>query len=207
LGFKTDWFDDRLRLNGAIFYNDYTDLQLAGAFVNVITGEVSTFTANAGSAPIEGAELEATVVASDNLTFLATFGYLTNEFTDLRGGVDVDESTVIPYAPEKNSSISAILDIPMNSGAAITLRADAFYRSFTFLGLTNLIELSQPSYWLANARATYTSPDENWQVSVFGTNLTDEEWIRYGFGGTDFGMLNMTPGAPRTWGVSVKFDF
>jgi iron complex outermembrane receptor protein len=207
LGFKTDWLDNRLRLNGAIFYNDYTDLQLAGAFVNVITGEVSTFTANAGSAPIEGAELEAQFVVTPNLTLEGTFGYLTNEFTDLRGGVDVTESTVIPYSPEKNSSISAIIDIPTNNGGAVTLRADGFYRSFTYLGLTNLIELSQPSYWLANARATYTSPDERWEVSVFGTNLTDEDWIRYGFGGTDFGMLNMTPGAPRVYGVSGQFNF
>ncbi len=207
MGFKTDWFDDRLRLNGAAFYNDYTDLQLSGAFVNVITGEVSTYTANAGSAPIKGFELEATFRPVPNLTFQGTLGYLTNKFTDLRGGVQVDRSTTIPYAPKWNSSTSVILDIPVEQAGTITLRGDVFYRSFTYLGLSNLVELSQPGYALVNARATFTPVDENWEISVFGTNLTDKKWIRYGFGGTDFGLLNMTPGAPRVWGITAQYNF
>ena len=134
--------------------------------------------------------------------------WLANQFSDLDKTVisDVDESTTIPWSPEWNSSTSLILDFPTRNGV-FTIRGDVFYKGETFIQLVHDPNLHQESYTLFNARATYVAGEGNWEISVFGTNLSDEQWIRYGFGGALFGQLNMTPGDPRVWGVSAQYRF
>jgi iron complex outermembrane receptor protein len=208
IGAKTDWFDDRLRMNVAAFYNDYTDLQLAGLFLDVNTGEAFVFTANAGVAEIKGIELEATWRANDYLTFVGTLGRMTNEFSELREGVtDIVTGTTIPFQPERVGSASIILDFPMGKNGAIKLRTDVISRSFTYLTLANEDITSQPGFEQYNARITYAPVDGNWELAFFGTNLTDEDFITYAFGGINSGNVISSDGAPRVWGVSARFDF
>jgi len=77
-GFRTDWFNERLRFNPTAFYNDYTNLQeAANIFTN--SGTVSART-NAGSAHTEGFELETSAEPFKNLTFTGTASYLDTRF-------------------------------------------------------------------------------------------------------------------------------
>jgi iron complex outermembrane receptor protein len=75
LGFKLDMMDRRLRVNGALFYSDYTDRQLTTIVVNPRTNSPAGATINADSSTISGLELETTWLATSNLevTFNATF--------------------------------------------------------------------------------------------------------------------------------------
>jgi iron complex outermembrane receptor protein len=75
LGFKLDMLDRRLRVNGALFYSDYTDRQLTTIVVNPITNSPAGATINADSSTISGLELETTWLATSHLevTFNATF--------------------------------------------------------------------------------------------------------------------------------------
>ena len=52
VGAKTSWFDRRVTANLAVFFNDYTDMQLT------INATPQNFVRNAGEAEIKGAELE-----------------------------------------------------------------------------------------------------------------------------------------------------
>ena len=61
LGFKSEWFDNTLRVNGAAYSYDYDELQLSVVTEVVVNGVASPVvsTENAGSAKIEGIELDA----------------------------------------------------------------------------------------------------------------------------------------------------
>ena len=59
IGFKTDWFNNRMRLNGAIFYSDFTDIQIIRAIEETTPGGGTLGKReNAGEASIQGFELE-----------------------------------------------------------------------------------------------------------------------------------------------------
>jgi iron complex outermembrane receptor protein len=55
-GFKSEMLDNRLRINGAAFYNDYTDLQFT--ISTVVNGLQSVVVGNAAQAEVKGFELE-----------------------------------------------------------------------------------------------------------------------------------------------------
>ncbi len=74
LGSKTSWFDHRLRLNGAVFYERWKEAQFAypgQAGVNVVI--------NAGRAAIKGVEAEVHWKATDGLTLSTSLTYLDTE--------------------------------------------------------------------------------------------------------------------------------
>ena len=79
-----------------------------------------------------------------------------------------------------------------------------------------------PGYGLLNARVTYTSPDDRWEVALFGNNINDKEYgnfaSRFGGGYWEGGppapvnlkaplrsALGVTRGRPLNWGLSFKY--
>jgi len=80
LGAKTTWLDNTLRLNGGVFFQEYTDKQV-GITQNIDGVDVGTI-ANAGEAEIWGIELEALWQATDNLTFQGSYTWLDAEYTE-----------------------------------------------------------------------------------------------------------------------------
>ena len=76
-GFKGSFLDNRLQLNSAVFYYDYTDQQ----FVNQIG--ISAQLANAGGADILGAEFELTAAVTEALTIGFGLGLLDTEYSEL----------------------------------------------------------------------------------------------------------------------------
>jgi outer membrane receptor protein involved in Fe transport len=80
LGAKTDLFDNRVRLNGAIFFQDFKDKQVS---VQEVTGDqVGTRVQNIDGSEIFGAELTVDWQATDNLFMNAGYTYLDSEYTD-----------------------------------------------------------------------------------------------------------------------------
>jgi len=57
-----------------------------------------------------------------------------------------------------------------------------------------------------NARLAWTSPDEDWQVALAVTNLTDKFYYR-NKGRLPIGIVSGQPGAPREWSLSVRRNF
>lgn len=82
LGAKTQFFDDRLRLNVTGFYSDVTDLQTPSAFTNS-AGETVFITGNFADLRVIGLEAEATAVINEYLTTFVTLGYQDSEYRNL----------------------------------------------------------------------------------------------------------------------------
>lgn len=206
-GAKTRWFDRRLTLNLAAFYYDYKDLQVQGLDPNRIGVEIIS---NAAGAEIKGAELEANWRVTSRFQLDGSLTWLNAEYTDFPTLAGNLKGNKLPNAPTHTASLRAEYTIPLGEAGDLRLNGDAYFSARRYLSETNNRQnASQPAYSLYNARATFTPASGNWDVSIYGKNLSDElvfsrtvtqaALLRTGF------LAYLEP--PRTWGAEVRFRF
>jgi iron complex outermembrane receptor protein len=207
LGFKTEWMDQRVRFNGAIFYMDYTDKQEEiGLPSEGDTGQrISVF--NAADATMQGVELEVQAIVTEGLSLRANLGYLDSEydeFTFFDGFETVDNSGLeFRRAPEWTGAIDATYEWPMGNGMAWT-RGAYRYLGEHFIEQTNRPELENDDQHIFDASINYAINGVT--LSLFGRNLTDEDGWAHGLNVSGL-WAYASARAPRTWGVEVVYDF
>ena len=210
-GFKWDGLDNRLRVNGAVFYYDYTDLQVFNLIPAVPggTGFPVQVLDNAESATIEGAELEVIAQPTENLTLSANLGLLDAKVGHFVTGAGEDfTDNRLALSPKLKFSGVANYRIPLASNGEINLQASASYRGDQFFDIRNDPLLQQEAYWLVDARIGYETPNGRWSVAAFGRNLTGEKYVNFAVNLTStFGLLQQTVGAPRVGGVEVAYRY
>ncbi len=82
------------------------------------------------------------------------------------------------------------------------------YTDDVFKDASNYPELMQESYTLVDAYLTYITPQGSWEAALFGTNLTDVEYITSGFAnGLTQGRITANVARPRQWGASLTYRF
>lgn len=214
VGFKADLLGDHLRVNGAVFYSDYTDMQLKAV---VAPGQytcpptVTTFCSlvvNAAQVDIAGAELDIVARPAAGLNFNAGVGYVDDEFKRIDPALlsVINYDTQIPKTPTWTVSTGAQYTFPLAGLGIMSLRGDYSYRSKTFTEIRNSTAVAQDEYGLLNARVSLVSPKERWEFSLSGLNLTDEKYISSGvFLAT--GISTAAYGIPRTWSFSMRYRF
>jgi iron complex outermembrane receptor protein len=210
-GFKSTLLERRLRLNGAVFYNDYRDMQVT-SFAASGGALVATFD-NAGKSTLQGAELETALAVTDAFTVQANLSYLDAQFDEYLiagpGGalIDVADQRVLPFTPEWTGRVAATYRIGLESAGELVLGADWNYRAKTYFEINGSEALAQPGYALVNAAVTYFSADGHWRVMLAGQNLTDEAYRDFGFdlSGSGLGQFAYY-GKPRSYGISFRYD-
>ena len=210
LGLKSRFLDDRLQVNVAAFYNEIDDMQFS-VFLEGSGGAASTVN-NAGEATTKGIEIEAVAQLTDSLRLGVNYGYLDSEYDKfIELGVDVKDDKDFPYAPENTASVSLDWAIGQWSWGALDLRADWIYND-DYVPYTNPSQNATSqidSYELVNANLTLSEvqlgPDMTMQFSLWGKNLTDEEYrqntIPFGFWTISY------YGEPRTYGFDARLTF
>ncbi len=203
IGAKLTALEDRLRLNGAVFYTDYDDLQ-----VQVLLG-VAPITRNAAAAEIRGFELELTTRPTAALLLEAGVGYTDAEYTEIGAqviGLTLDNE--FAQIPEWTINAGASYDFALPAGAVLRPRVNWSYRSEVFMDALNTPEIRQPAYDLLSASLTYLTSDERWRASISGTNLTDERYFTSGFADLPVsGIAEVVVARPREWSLSVQYRF
>ncbi|MDP4789021.1 MAG: TonB-dependent receptor [Haliea sp.] len=192
-GIKADLLDRTLRVNGAVFYNDYEDIQV------LITRAGSVAVENASKATIEGVELETTWLPTDALQIQAGIGYLND---DSDGWVDVTgdfTDTELKHTPEWTFNMAVDYRYDLGDVGELLLRGDMRYTDSYFLNAVNSSVLEVPGHTLFGAGLFYTSPSELWEVGLIGTNLSDKRVLNSGFDGSGFfGYFEGSYNRPRT---------
>ena len=202
VGAKTQWLDDTLRVNLALFYMDYQDLQL---FRLDSALRLVTFTEDTTN---YGAELEILATPTEGLELGLNTGYLKAE---VDGGPN--DGGQLPRAPEHTLGGFAQYSWPV-AGGGLSLRADfkwtddfrteiPYNTGAPAADAANWRITEIPSYALLDARAAYTLEGRNLEFSIWGKNLTDETYAVHiiPFLGNGFSIF----GAPRTYGVAVSW--
>lgn len=101
LGLKSQWLDDRLLLNLAAFYSDYSDKQEEIIRTNPDTGATITLVDNAGAVNISGIEAEWSFEVTDGFRLFGTASYLDAEYDEfLFDGFDVADFVDPRNTPE-----------------------------------------------------------------------------------------------------------
>lgn len=206
LGFKADLFGN-LRLNGAIFSTDYNDLQ----FVYRVGPVPLLF--NAGTASIDGAELELTFAPTDRLMIEGSVGYLdaqVDEVSTIVGSTtSVTEGSSLPYAPDltANVGIAYTFDI---SELELTPRIDYSVTDSQFFDSGNTVEIAQNDLeGLLNLSLTLQPYSGVWKLVAGVTNVTDEAYPVAGNSSltTGSGYAEVAYQRPRFAFVNLEYQF
>ena len=205
-GFKGS-LAENTSLNASLFRYDYTDFQ-----VLQVVG-IQTVTRNAGDATVNGLEIEALSNVNDSLSInygLTLLDATYGEFLNTNGiqpqlGEQQLDGNYLTNAPKVSINLGLNYTNPMASGASLTYRANASYKSRIYFSEFN--EYSQDAYTIVDLNLIWESADETMRSRFFIKNATDEDYIS-GYlssatGGGRFGQW----GYPRTAGIEIQRNF
>jgi iron complex outermembrane recepter protein len=206
-GAKTEWWDNRLQLNGALFYTVYDDLQ-TDQFVDQEGGAPAIITSNAEEAESQGLEIEFIALLTEGLTLSGSYGYLDTEitgdlFTEI-GGEQVNlKGNTLRRSPENTAYIALQYDWEMGD-MPTSARLSWRYQDEFFYENENYDITTVDSQYTIDASARLTSASGSWEAMIWGKNLSDEDIVS---SVTEFRNLYTTYGEPRTYGVSLSWNF
>jgi iron complex outermembrane recepter protein len=203
----------QLRLNAAVFMNDYTEIQLPSTVCTWAPPTQQTPCAsqnNVGDAEVYGLEVEAEWHAGDQFTLDASLSTLNFEYQTIdTTATAVTLGMITPYTPESKWSLGAQYEIPFSGGGSITPRLDVSYTDSVYANAVNAPTNFIDDYTLFNARLTWRSADDSWQVALEGTNLTDEYYYvtLFDLTGGAAGYIHGQPSRPREWAMNFRRSF
>jgi iron complex outermembrane receptor protein len=111
------------------------------------------------------------------------------------------------------SNLIARYDWQLRGGAGIELWGNWLYVDDQFFTQFNRSNVMQESYNVLNARLSYRTPDGSWRFTLYGNNLSDEEYFTNALEsgvpmqGVDPVVPQFFLGAPQTWGVQVAYNY
>lgn len=208
MGLKSDWLDDRLRLNLAAFLSEYAGIQLT-TIVATPEGGLRGVTDNAGNADIKGLEAEFEYAASERLKISATLGLQdVQHVIEARPGFTLDRSSVgdsLPQASEVSSSLGFSYLLPWSRYES-RVGANWVYRSGYFHNIDNDELTKEDGYHLLNAHFNLEVPD-NWSITVYAKNLTNEMYRVFGGAFAPLNLATVWYGPTREVGAVVSWSF
>ena len=235
LGFKSEFMGNTVRLNGSIFYLEWSDLQME-SFRFLTPGDLSSNfeqAINVKDAEAWGLELELMAALSERITIMSSIGYLDTEITsdthaEITGGFVVDlKGLEIPKAPELTFNISGEYRFPVGDSEG-WVQLEFIHRDGQFSDIEGLTyqQTDGPSPNDGPARNSleefgdfpFKTPDydmwnlrggfdmQNWRFTAYVQNLNKEDY----YTGTqeNFGVSGMRLRPhPRTIGGSISYSF
>ena len=227
-GWKTSWFGDRLRWNGALYQEQWDHAQF-GALDNSVTG-ISAF--NGGDYRLRGIETSGTVRPLDGLTL--DFGVAWNRSELVReaqfnwaDGTPINWSLLQTYSGEKLANPAGTLGSPL--AGAPTFRGNLRLRyermlgdfsAFAQLGVVNQsnslastdrLSLDAQGHSIAYDLPPFTTFDgavglskDGWQVQLYGQNLADKRAQLFESASQSYTAI--TVNRPRTVGLHVSYQ-
>jgi iron complex outermembrane receptor protein len=226
LGLKSVLLDGRINSRLAVFWSDYTDVQIPGSLAVDSDGDgiddqfVGT-TTNAASADIKGAEWEGQAILAQDLgrpeSLLRlgwAIGYLDAEFNEFIDDEGNDVADVYQFRNSPDWTISGLLSYEMptalfqRDGSLLIINSLA-YRGDTIQFERPTSELNQPAYTLWDLSVVWTEQGGRWSLGVHGKNLGDEEYKTAGFYAPTLGQEgNITAfyGNPRQFWATLQYQ-
>jgi iron complex outermembrane receptor protein len=198
LGFKFANDERTLRWEGAAFFYDYEDKQIAFAIPEQDYLQILT---NLSETEIYGVETQVQWLPSESWFVQAGMSALQTEIVNPDPFDSAITGNQLPNSPEFTFNVLLNRDWQLESGSSVRLSMDYAWQSKNYFRVQN--DTVQESYGVANGRLSWTSEDENTVVSLWGTNLTDEEYLIQSI--PVFAYTADIYGKKRSFGVSLDY--
>jgi iron complex outermembrane receptor protein len=210
LGFKSQFLDNRVRLNGAAYLMKYKDMQqdLDVPAPGTSTGRESR-TINASNADLKGFELDLTARVTDVFTLTANVGYLDAKYKDFVGdifstGKPVDATFLkIRRAPKWTWNLGAAYDVEIGKGTLL-LNGELHFIGAHEMTFLNNPDLRNQGQYLLDASISYKI--NKTMISVFGKNLAGADGWTIGYDVQNVWSYGIAR-QPRSWGFAVTQNF
>ena len=215
VGIKGEFLDQRLRVDTALFYMKWTEMQVA--FQENLIDEDGNFVLyggvdNAEKASSQGVELALTGLVTDNLIVNFNVGYLDATFDKailFVNGANRDFSgRTIPNSPEWTMYADAEYDFALGDNWDAYARLEWTYRDEIKPDTEAMLETGfpwdVPSYNFFNLRIGADS--ENWSVVGYVDNLFDEVYYTNAYEKAFSGGMFIEP-SYQTYGVRVTYRY
>ncbi|MEM6859007.1 MAG: TonB-dependent receptor [Pseudomonadota bacterium] len=202
-GWKTEFLDGQVRLNGSAFFVDITNLQTS-IFDPSITNLF--FADNAANAEIYGIEADFVIApySVPGFTVAGAFSILDTEITEvLTPTDDVVVGSELAYAPAFQGNIRARYEWDLSSTLEAYVQPQLTYSAEKFTDIVQINNIELADYFLADLSVGVRT--DQWRVEIFGENLTDERAQISGVYGND--RERIVVNRPLTVGIRVGFDY
>ena len=192
IGYKTQFLDNTLQINGSFYLYDYESIHTVATEVTSLGG-TSTSVLEAPGAEVMGIEAEVLWLATDALTLGGNFSYTPNEYTkdlEILDPASIETPTSLYpdretnrkningnqllQVPELKYTAYGTYSVPLEAGANLDLSAvyswtdDVYYSPFE-----NQSEMAE-AYGRLDMRATWTNAEQNLEVAAFCNNVLDD---------------------------------
>lgn len=220
IGVKSFLFNRLLRLNVAGFHYTYQDIQLRTGAAPAPPG--GTILYNAAKAHISGVDVDFEIQPAKSFSLNGGFEYLHAIYASFPGGTCTTARVIagsvlggtaatpcdltgnrLPNAPEFSFNLGATYTLQTSAGAFVLTASDS-YKSTNYFDPDN--RLKQEPYHLLNASLTWTEPQQRFSSQLFVKNLLGTYYfsnLQEANSSTDVYL----PGAPRTYGVVLRYHF
>jgi iron complex outermembrane receptor protein len=220
VGVKSQWFDNRLRVNIAGFYSQYDGIQ-----INVQEGPSPVYQ-NAGNAEIKGVEVELQSVFDNGLGLDVSAGYMDAKYTKLEpclqyincdpaqgsaydtvfGGF-IKGVTKLPKTPKYKVTVSPSYEFNLPNGSTVLLLADYTHTASMENTAPNTPLLRRPATNMLNASVHWTPVSGHYELSAGVTNLINDRYLTVGSVNAAAGEIVGSFNAPRMWYVGARAHF
>jgi iron complex outermembrane recepter protein len=212
LGTKMQLLNNRVQINAAAFYYDYTNQQ----FVNIVG--VSPILTNAGESTITGIDLEVLAKPTDTLTLSIGLGVLDSEYKKLAlipqsGNQPVDlAGNELISAPNVNFNFGLEHRFEIRNVGTLTSKIDTAFVDKQWFSAFNddsgYQNIGADDYWLSNASLNLELQDGQYRVGLWVKNIENKEYKVYGVNfDSVFGLDYLQYGKPRTYGMDFTWLF
>ncbi len=211
-GFKSEFFNHRLRFNVTGFYQKYSDIQTT---VEVTYNHVPTRAIQTGASEHEdGVEAELELTPTRDLLVRGNMSYLNQAYDSVAPGITLfNINSPVSTAPKYTYAFDAAYTYHLSSliASEATVTPALNWRAVGAKAGCNPIGACYlPAYGLLGGRADFKlSPQSPWTASFFGTNLLNAKVVLDEMLSSqlEFGLTSYTPGRPREYGVEFTRTF
>ena len=199
-GWKMSLFNQSLRFNGAIYNVQWEAMQ-----IGVLDFDISnlTFIDNVSDSEINGVEIDSVWVPTDNLSLFVNISYNDTELTDVPAnivGLEPEGST-LALAPELQYVLRGRYDWDLSADSAAFAQLAYQYTDDQISSIVSDASFEMDSYGTWDATLGYSR--DNWVVTLFGENLTNE--LADLFISNEDDIIKVTPNRPRTYGLRLSY--
>ena len=215
IGTKTSFLDNRITVNAALFYIDWTDIQIDRPISDLTAGTPDAITfivKNGDDAHSFGVEADVNITPAEGWSIVLGGSYVEAEYDN--GFIDSDygqfelKGMRLPSSPKFVANASVEKEFPIGTGGMVGfVRADYSLRGASFADVPNEApgtDFEGDDMTLIHLRAGVRS--DRWDAQVYVRNLTDEDASSFDFKlpGT---LLFSARVPPKSVGVSFRLRF